>query len=120
MHLQQQCRPRTTHTYPCCCLHPHASPPSVSPPDAAGYNTYSAFEGYAHLSSGLCVGLAAVAAGLAIGVVGDAGVRAISQQPKLFASIMLILVFAEALGLYGLIVSLTISSASPAGNVCAP
>lgn len=50
-----------------------------------------------------------LAAGMAIGVVGDAGVRAIGQQEKLFVGMILILIFAEALGLYGLIVALILS-----------
>ena len=40
---------------------------------------------------------------MAIGIVGDAGVRANAQQPKLFVGMILILIFAEALALYGLI-----------------
>lgn len=46
---------------------------------------------------------------MAIGIVGDAGVRAIGQQEKLFVGMILILIFAEALGLYGLIVALILS-----------
>jgi V-type H+-transporting ATPase proteolipid subunit len=46
---------------------------------------------------------------MAIGVVGDAGVRAVGQQEKLFVGMILILIFAEALGLYGLIVALILS-----------
>merc|ERR1712144_68449 len=61
------------------------------------YN-YSSYSGYAALS-----------AGLAIGIVGDAGVRANARQPKLFIGVILILIFAEALGLYGLIVALILS-----------
>merc|ERR1719183_2088142 len=34
--------------------------------------TYSAFSGYAHFSAGITVGMSSLAAGLAIGVVGDA------------------------------------------------
>merc|ERR1712087_99608 len=71
---------------------------------------YSAFQGYAHLASGLTVGLSSLAAGMAIGVVGDAGVRGNAQQPKLFVGMILILIFAEALGLYGLIVGLVVAS----------
>lgn len=37
---------------------------------------YNYFKGYGHLASGLCCGLSSLAAGLAIGIVGDAGVRA--------------------------------------------
>lgn len=61
------------------------------------------------MAAGLCCGISALAAGLAIGVVGDAGVRAIGQQEKLFVGMILILIFAEALGLYGLIVALILS-----------
>ena len=75
-------------------------------------DTYSAYSGYAHMSAGIVVGLSAMAAGLAIGVVGDAGVRANAQQPKLFVGMILILIFAEALGLYGLIVGLVVASSA--------
>ncbi|KAL4579525.1 hypothetical protein LXL04_015675 [Taraxacum kok-saghyz] len=54
----------------------------------------------AHLSYGLACGLAGISAGMAIGIVGDAGVRANAQQPKLFVGMILILIFAEALALY--------------------
>lgn len=63
--------------------------------------TYSLFSGFAHLAAGLCCGLSGLAAGMAIGIVGDAGVRAVGQQEKLFVGMILILIFAEALGLYG-------------------
>merc|ERR1712086_613135 len=70
---------------------------------------YSSFAGFAHLAAGLCCGLSGLAAGMAIGIVGDAGVRAVGQQDKLFVIMILILIFAEALGLYGLIVALIMS-----------
>ena len=35
--------------------------------------TYTLFQGYAHLGSGLSCGLSGLAAGMAIGIVGDAG-----------------------------------------------
>merc|ERR1712070_346589 len=71
---------------------------------------YASFSGYAALSAGLCCGMAGLSAGIAIGIVGDAGVRANARQPKLFVGVILILIFAEALGLYGLIVALILSS----------
>ena len=52
------------------------------------------------------MGLSGLAAGVAIGVIGDTGVRAMGQQPRLFVSMILVLVFAEVLGIYGLIVAL--------------
>jgi V-type H+-transporting ATPase proteolipid subunit len=73
-------------------------------------DNYSSYKGFAHLGSGLSVGLSGLAAGMAIGIVGDAGVRATAQQPKLFVGMILILIFAEALGLYGLIVGLILTA----------
>ena len=71
---------------------------------------YTLFAAFGHLGSGLTGGLSGLAAGMAIGIVGDAGVRATAQQPKLFVGMILILIFAEALGIYGLIVALIMSS----------
>ena len=70
---------------------------------------YSLYTGFAHLAAGLCCSLSGMAAGMAIGIVGDAGVRAVGQQEKLFVGMILILIFAEALGLYGLIATLILS-----------
>jgi len=69
-------------------------------------NGYSAFKGFLHLGAGLAVGLSGLAAGFAIGIVGDAGVRGTAQQPRLFVGMILILIFADVLGLYGLIVAI--------------
>ena len=73
--------------------------------------SYSAYNGYKHLASGLCCGLSSLAAGLAIGVAGDAGVRA-NAQKDIYVGVILILIFAEALGLYGLIISIILSTLS--------
>ncbi|ODM97311.1 V-type proton ATPase 16 kDa proteolipid subunit [Orchesella cincta] len=75
---------------------------SLAPPDAG----YTPFKGFLHLGAGLAVGLSGLAAGFAIGIVGDAGVRGTAQQPRLFVGMILILIFAEVLGLYGLIVAI--------------
>jgi V-type H+-transporting ATPase 16kDa proteolipid subunit len=66
----------------------------------------SIFRGFIHLGAGLAVGFSGLAAGFAIGIVGDAGVRGTAQQPRLFVGMILILIFAEVLGLYGLIVAI--------------
>ena len=71
---------------------------------------YNYKKGYSHLASGLCCGLSSLGAGIAIGIGGDAGVRALGQTDRIFVGMMLILIFAEALGLYGLIVSLVLAS----------
>ena len=74
------------------------------------HSDYSLYSGVAHLASGLCCGLSGVSAGIAIGIVGDAGVRASAMQRKVYVGMVLILIFAEALGLYGLIVALILAS----------
>ena len=73
-------------------------------------HTYTLFRAFMHLGAGTSVGFASMAAGYAIGIVGDAGVRGIMVQPKLFVGMVLILIFAEVLGLYGLIVALLLNT----------
>lgn len=68
------------------------------------------FRSFVHLGAGLTVGLSGLAAGYAVGIVGDAGVRGTAQQPRLYVGMILILIFAEVLGLYGLIVALILST----------
>lgn len=82
------------------------------------------------MAGGICCGLAALVtnfsfpglilsfyflffpkqgAGIAIGIVGEAGVKANAQQERLFVGMILMLIFAEAIALFGLIVALVIS-----------
>ncbi|MCJ1351847.1 MAG: H(+)-transporting V0 sector ATPase subunit c [Icmadophila ericetorum] len=70
----------------------------------------SLYASFIQLGAGLSVGLSGLAAGFAIGIVGDAGVRGTAQQPRLFVGMILILIFAEVLGLYGLIVALLMNA----------
>ncbi|TFK40773.1 vacuolar ATP synthase proteolipid subunit [Crucibulum laeve] len=73
---------------------------------------YSLFAGFVHLGAGLACGSTGIAAGYAIGIVGDSCVRAYVQESKVFVSMVLILIFAEVLGLYGLIVALIMNSSA--------
>ncbi|KAM3175617.1 hypothetical protein ACTXT7_008166 [Hymenolepis weldensis] len=63
-----------------------------------------------YLGAGICCGLCGLGAGYAIGIVGDAGVRAIGKEQRVFIAMVLILIFAEVLGLYGLIVALIMAA----------
>ncbi|KAK6744321.1 hypothetical protein RB195_011177 [Necator americanus] len=67
---------------------------------------YTVNQGFAQFGGGLVCGLCGLGAGYAIGIAGDAGVRALSQQPRIFVGMILMLIFAEVLGLYGMIVAL--------------
>ncbi|KGB74450.2 V-type proton ATPase proteolipid subunit 2 [Cryptococcus deuterogattii R265] len=72
---------------------------------------YSLFAGFVHLAAGLACGFTGLAAGYAIGIVGDACVRAYVYESRVFVSMVLILIFAEVIGLYGLIVALILNTA---------
>ncbi|VDK28344.1 unnamed protein product [Gongylonema pulchrum] len=71
---------------------------------------YTIDQGFSQLAGGLVCGFCGLGAGYAIGIAGDAGVRALSQQPRFFVGMILILIFAEVLGLYGMIVALILGA----------
>ncbi|CAK7221189.1 v-type proton ATPase 16 kDa proteolipid subunit 2 [Sporothrix curviconia] len=82
----------------------------LAPPSSN--NHYSLFNGFMHLACGISVGATGLAAGYCIGVVGDKGVRAYMEQSRIFVGMVLILIFGEVLGLYGLIVGLILNTKS--------
>ncbi|KAM3587093.1 v-type proton ATPase 16 kDa proteolipid subunit 2 [Umbelopsis sp. WA50703] len=71
---------------------------------------YSLFTGFLSLAAGLAVGIGGLAAGYAVGVVGDYCVRGYARENRIFVIMVLILIFAEVLGLYGLIVALILNT----------
>ncbi|CEI60755.1 unnamed protein product [Fusarium venenatum] len=81
--------------------------------DLDPYQNYSLFSrGFMHLGCGIAVGMTGLAAGYCIGIVGDTGVRAYMEQSRIFVGMVLILIFGEVLGLYGLIVALILNTKS--------
>jgi len=113
----------------------------IKSPTKEGYNSYSVYNGYAHLAAGLCCGISCLVAGGTIGMIGDCGVRVyglkatggkrawatddsgdnrgsefggggannVEDANKLYVSLLIMLIFSEALALYGLIVALILS-----------
>lgn len=111
----------------------------IKSPDKDGSGKYSIYNGYAHLAAGLCCGLSCLVAGGTIGVIGDCGVRVyglkasggkrawasgadaggdesgggsvnnVEDANKLYVALLIMLIFSEALALYGLIVALILS-----------
>ena len=71
---------------------------------------YMMFSGFMHMGAGLAAGMASLAAGYAIGLVGDICCWAYSKTEKIFVPMILMLIFAEALGLYGLIIALLMNN----------
>ena len=71
--------------------------------------SYNYYKAYKHLGAGLSVGLSAFASGAAIGVCGDAGVKGIKHRDILIA-VILMMIFAECIALFGFIVAVVLSS----------
>jgi len=71
---------------------------------------YTLYTGFIDLGAGLTTGITGLAAGYSVGVVGDVGVRMSGQNPSTFVAMILIIVFANVAGLYGLIISLTLQN----------
>uniref|UniRef100_A0A7S4I5F0 V-type proton ATPase proteolipid subunit n=1 Tax=Vannella robusta TaxID=1487602 RepID=A0A7S4I5F0_9EUKA len=72
--------------------------------------TYSTSQGYGNFFGGLAVGFCCLVSGIAIGVCGEAGIIASARNSKFFTLVILVLIFCESLGLYGLIFSLLANS----------
>lgn len=82
-------------------------------------STYSSYAGFMHLGAGVAAGMASLGAGLSIGVVGDTAARSYGKQDQIFVAMVLMLIFSEALGLYGLIIALLMNNqANRYTNLC--
>ena len=58
-------------------------------------NDYTVDQGFSHFAAGLTCGLCGLGGGYAIGMVGNAGVRALVSQERIFVGMVLILIFSE-------------------------
>jgi V/A-type H+-transporting ATPase subunit K len=78
---------------------------------AQGETATGGLAGSPFLAAALATGLAAIGAGIAVGIAGAAAIGAISEKPELLGRTLIFVGLAEGIVIYGLIVSFIILGA---------
>ena len=70
------------------------------------------YSGFCLFAAGLVVGLSNAACGMSVGVIGSGTANTHAQKPETFVSMLIIEIFASALGLYGIIIGIIMSNSA--------